>query len=109
MDALVKCNLESVDAFVEAKTIGVKAIVNVKIYVNSEIKKDILVDMYKTQEENLVKDCSVIIYIVGEDDTLWSIAKKYCVSVEDICRINDIEQDENILGSKLLIPSKAIF
>lgn len=109
MDALVKCNLEGVDAFVEAKTIGVKAIVNVKIYVNSEVKKDILVDMYKTQDENLVKDSSVIIYIVGEEDTLWSIAKKYCVSVEDICRINDVEQDENILGRKLLIPSKAIF
>lgn len=109
MEALVKCNLESIDAFVEAKTIGVKAVVNVKMYVNSEVKKDILVDIYKTQEENTAKDSSVIIYIVGEEDTLWSIAKKYCVSVEDICRINDITQEENISGSKLLIPSKAIF
>ena len=34
--------------------------------------------MYKTQEEIPVKDCSVIIYIVGEEDTLWGIAKILC-------------------------------
>lgn len=109
MDAVVKCNLENVDAFIEAKTIGIKAIVNVKIYVNSEVRRDILIDMYKTQEETLVKECSCIIYIVGEEDTLWSIAKKYCVSIEDICRINDLNQDDDISGCKLLIPCKAIF
>lgn len=109
MDCIVKCNLESIDAFVEAKTIGVRGIVNVKIYVNSEIKRDVLVDMYKTQEENLVKDCSCIIYVVGEGDTLWGIAKKYCVSIDDIRRVNDLNQDDEIIGCKLLIPSKAIF
>lgn len=109
MDCIVKCNLESIDAFVEANTIGVRGIVNVKIYVNSEVKRDILVDMYKTQEENLVKDCSCIIYVVGEGDTLWSIAKKYCVSIDDICRVNDLNQDDEIIGYKLLIPCKAVF
>lgn len=109
MDSIVKCNLESIDAFIEAKTIGVKAIVNVKVYVNSEVRRDILVDMYKTQEENSVKDCSCIIYVVGEEDTLWSVAKKYCVSIEDICRVNNITQEDDLSGSRLLIPSKAIF
>lgn len=109
MDATVRCNLESIDAFIEAKTIGIKAIVNVKVYVNSEVRRDVLVDMYKTQEENSVKDCSCIIYVVGEEDTLWSIAKKYCVSIEDICRVNDISDDEDLSGVRLLIPCKAIF
>lgn len=109
MDVLVKENLENIEAFIEAKTIGVKAVINIKVYVNSEIKRDILVDMYRTQEESPVKDCSVIIYIAGEEDTLWSIAKKYCVSIEDICRINNLDQEEDIIGYKLLIPSKAIF
>lgn len=109
VDTVVKCNLESIDAFIEAKTIGIKSIVNVKVYVNCETRKDILVDMYKTQEEVPVKECSFIVYVVGQEDTLWGIAKKYCVSVEDICRINDLSQDENINGYKLLILAKAIF
>ena len=90
----------NIEAFIEAKTIGIKAVVNIRVYINSEIKKDILVDMYKTQEEIPVKDCSVIIYIVGEEDTL---------SIEDICRINNLDQEDEIAGYKLLIPSKAIF
>lgn len=108
VDAIVKCNLESIDAFVEAKTIGIKSIVNTKIYINCESRKDILVDMYKTQEEIPVKECSFVIYVAGHEDTLWGIAKKYCVSVEDICRINDLNQDDSILGCKLLIPGKAV-
>lgn len=109
MDVIGKCNLESIDAYIEAKTIGIKVIVNVKTQLSSEVRKDILVDIYRTQEEAPEKDCSVIIYIVGEDDTLWSIAKKYCVAIEDICRINDLNQDDDIFGQKLLIPLKAIF
>ena len=109
MNSIVKCNLESVEAFIEAKQIGIKAIVNVKTYVKSEVKKDILVDMYKTQEDVVEKDCSIIIYIAGDEDTLWSIAKKYYVPIDDICRINNITEDDDISGAKLLIPSKAIF
>ncbi len=108
VDTIVKCNLESIDALIEAKTIGIKAIINVKTYVNCEIRRDILVDMYKTQDEMPAKESSFVIYVVGYGDTLWGIAKKYCVSVEDICRINNLNQDDNIFGYKLLIPSKAI-
>ena len=109
VDIILKCNLENIEAFIEAKTIGVKAILSMKMYSNSEVKKDILIDIYRTQDDIPVKDSSIIIYVVGEEDTLWSIAKKYCVSIEDICRINDLEQGQDILGYKLLIPSKAIF
>ncbi|BAK81686.1 DUF3794 and LysM peptidoglycan-binding domain-containing protein [Candidatus Arthromitus sp. SFB-rat-Yit] len=109
MDAVINENLENIEAFIEAKTIGIKAVINIRVYINSEIKRDILVDMYKTQEETPLKECSVIIYITGEDDTLWSIAKKYCVSIEDICRINNLDQEDEIVGCKLLLPSKAVF
>lgn len=109
MNATIKCNLENVEAYIEAKQIGIKAIVNVKTYVRSEVKKDILIDMYKSQEEVLEKNTSIIIYIAGEEDTLWSIAKKYCVPIDDICRLNNITEEDEISGTKLLIPSKAIF
>lgn len=109
MDVICTSNLENIEAFIEAKTIGIKAVINIKVYVTLEVKRDVLVDMYKTQDETPVKDCSVIIYIAGEEDTLWGIAKKYCVSIEDICRINSLGEEDDIRGYKLLIPSKAIF
>ena len=50
---------------------------------------------------------SLIIYFVKEGDTLWNIAKKYNVLVEDIARINGIENENVIMpGDKLIIPKK---
>lgn len=48
---------------------------------------------------------SMVIYFVKPGDTLWKIAKKYKSTVEDIARINDIENPEKIsVGEKLFIP-----
>lgn len=50
-------------------------------------------------------DCGIAIYFVRPGDTLWQIAKKYCISVSDIAQLNDL-RDENSLtpGEKLIIP-----
>ena len=44
-------------------------------------------------------------YIVKKDDTLWKIAKRYGSTVEDIARVNNIENvDELQVGRQLFIP-----
>ena len=48
---------------------------------------------------------SLIIYIVQKEDTLWKIAKKFRSTVEDISRVNGIEDPNQIqVGQKLYIP-----
>ena len=48
---------------------------------------------------------SMVIYFVKPGDTLWKIAKKYKSTVEDIARINNIENPEKISpAQKLFIP-----
>ena len=48
---------------------------------------------------------SLIIYIVQPGDTLWKIAKKYKSTVDDIARVNGIEDRDKIdIGQKLYIP-----
>ncbi len=36
---------------------------------------------------------SIAIYFPNSDDNLWSIAKKYNTTIEEICKINDMEND----------------
>lgn len=58
-----------------------------------------------------VKECrqnniySMIIYFVKPGDTLWKIAKKFRSTVEDIARVNGIEDENKIyVGQQLYIP-----
>ena len=48
---------------------------------------------------------SMIIYFVKPGDSLWSIAKKFGSTVEDISRVNGIENPDNLqVGKQLYIP-----
>ena len=44
-------------------------------------------------------------YIVKKGDTLWEIAKRFGSTIDDIVKINNIE-DENVImpGQKIFIP-----
>lgn len=49
-------------------------------------------------------DGNITIYFVQSGDTLWNIAKRYCVACSEIIKINSLK-DENIKpGTKLMIP-----
>lgn len=45
----------------------------------------------------------IIGYIVKEDDTLWSIAKRYYTTIDSIKTINNLDSNELPLGKKLVI------
>ena len=48
---------------------------------------------------------SLIIYIVQKGDSLWKIAKKHRSTVDDIARVNGIEDPNQIqIGQKIYIP-----
>lgn len=48
---------------------------------------------------------SMIIYFVKPGDTLWKIAKKFRSTVEDIMRVNEIENENKIYpGQQIFIP-----
>ncbi len=109
MTSSAKACLEGIEATVEAGTIAVKAIVSISVKVNYNAHKDFLVNIEPLEGAKPEKKASVIIYAIQAGDTLWKIAKMYFTTIEDIVKINNIENPDYILpGQKLIIPGRAI-
>ncbi len=84
--------------------------------INSKIALDFNIDVSKTVAINVIDKIevnetrrkeiySMTIYFVKKGDTLWSIAKNFKSTVEDIARVNNIEDADKIFpGQQLFIP-----
>lgn len=108
MAGQVKANLESIDASIEADTIAVKAVVHIWAKVSYNQSKDFMTALNKSEENPPSKKASITIYVVQKGDTLWTIAKRYYTTIEDLVKVNDIK-DPNVIkvGDKILIPGRA--
>ena len=63
-----------------------------------------IIDQIENTGEKEQEDYSVIMYIVKKGDTLWEIAKKYNTTIDEIVRVNGIEDPDVInVGQKIFI------
>lgn len=97
-------------------TVGFKEFLVDGIEVTAKVDLDIEIQAYNLEtinvingieesEENMENPYSMIIYFVKQGDTLWKIAKKYKSTIDDIVRINNIENPNMIYpGMQLFIP-----
>ena len=109
MQCVAKAFIESVEASVEANTIAVKAVVQTYSRVNYITHKEFLVDIIPIEGELPKKKASLTIYVIQQGDTLWKIAKKYATTVDDLIKLNTIEDSDAIkAGDKLIIPGRAV-
>lgn len=109
MQCIAKASLENIDASIEADTIAIKAVVDVYSRVNYVTHKEFLVDMNAVEGELPKKKASLTIYVIQHGDTLWKIAKKYATTIDDLVKLNNIEDPDIVrLGDKLIIPGRAI-
>ena len=110
MNAICKVQLECLDTTIEANTIGVRATLSVSVKVSYDISKDWIIDVQCDDEEKKDKKASVIIYCVNKNDTLWKVAKKYNTTINELIKINEIEDEDELLqGMKLIIPGRCSF
>ena len=64
-----------------------------------------IIDDIKEDESRNIKTCSLVIYYVKSGDTLWKIAKRFGSTVDEIARINGIENENKLsVGQQLFIP-----
>ncbi|MBZ9621600.1 DUF3794 domain-containing protein [Clostridium sp. FP2] len=109
MSSVCKVSLENINADIEVGNIAIRAVVKVYARVNYMVQKKFLVDVYPMEGEVPKKKASITIYVVQSGDTLWKIAKKYNTTMQEVARVNGIE-DPNVIkvSQKLMIPGRII-
>ena len=110
MKSIVKGSLENIEASIEGNTIAIKAVVVLSGKILYEMNKEFISDIIEEEGEVPEKKASITIYVVGDNDDLWNLAKKYNTTIDKLVKINKIENPEHIeVGQKLIIPGRAIF
>lgn len=111
-------NNENVNVDTKVNVIAKKFEVRPNGDVDCTIDAEAVVELSQNATMNIIEDInmqegdvdsgdydSLIIYIVQKGDTLWKIAKKFRSTVDDIARVNGIEDENKIdVGQKLYIP-----
>lgn len=83
-------------------TSNIDLMMNQNSYQNTNLS---LMNEIQANGEREAEDYSIIMYIVKKDDTLWKIAKRFGSTVEDIARVNGIQDEDKIsVGQKIFIP-----
>lgn len=92
----------------DSQEIEVKATVNLNTIVFDLITEPIITDIEVSDLdlEKLQTMPGLIGYVVKKDDSLWTIAKKYYTTVDNIMAINNLEDDQVAEGDKLIIMKK---
>lgn len=104
----VEIDIESMDfSMLTRGEVEVKIVLGCLAKIYKKISKEFIVKAEEGEGEVPIHKASITIYMVQPKDTLWKIAKRYCTTVEDIVRVNDIANPDNITpGMKLIIPKR---
>lgn len=109
MQSTIRAALESIDATIEANTIAIKAIIEVYARVNYTTHKDFLVDVVPMEGDVPKKKASITIYVVQSGDNLWKIAKRYNTTIDNLMKVNELDNPEAVSeGQTLIIPGRAV-
>ncbi len=89
-----------------ADTIEIRADVSVEACIYEKRQIDLIGDLRvdETKPHTRSKRNAMTIYFPNSDERVWDIARIYNASVEEIMRINEIEDEDLPLGKMLLVP-----
>lgn len=86
---------------------------NLKLNMNINVENDVMdsvmintINSLEITNEKKISPASVVIYPVKKDDSLWSVAKKFGTTIEDIKSANDLVDETIYPMQQLIIPRK---
>ncbi|MBR4015945.1 MAG: LysM peptidoglycan-binding domain-containing protein, partial [Anaerotignum sp.] len=109
-DANVRIRLDDMDFQMLSETEGeLRATMTMESTVRREETAEAVTDIILLDEpEERTSSAGAVIYMVQPGDTLWSIAKEYETTIEDILAVNDIENPALIYPDQKLLIVKII-
>lgn len=98
-------NLQMTSTMVDSEEMELKAILDLSVFAVERFAKEIITEVRGAELDlDRLKDIAgIVVYVVHEGDTLFSIGKRYCMSMADIRELNQMEGDELTPGMRLLI------
>lgn len=93
---------------VDSNELEVKATVGINVLVLNS-REEMIIEKVEEQplDRNKIQNMpGITVYMTGEGDTMWDIAKRFYTTVDEICRINELERDEVKPGQPLLLVKK---
>lgn len=102
-DTLVKVNLLEMQAMLSSgNAIEIRATMAVDLIPIEKMQKDIISQINVGQVRE-PEEFGLVIYFVQEGETLWDIAKKFAISIDELLAINTDINEEVKKGDKLYI------
>ncbi len=93
------------DFVIEDSEVTLNINLNFEVSQYNQINMNVIEDVNINEEACNENPYSMTIYFVKSGDSLWKIAKKYRSTIEDIVRLNEIENPDKIdVGMQLFIP-----
>lgn len=106
----LKTDLEQLSTtMVDSNAIEVKAAVSLNVLVMRQ-EEAVIIDHVEEKPLDMEKIRSmpgITVYMVKAEDTLWDIAKRFYTTVEEICSLNELE-DENVSPCQPLLLVKKV-
>lgn len=89
----------------DAKELEAKIALDVSGIIFEEFEEELVTDIREKEPDKAIRQRlpGMVVHVVGKDDTLWQIGKKYYMTVAKIKEMNGLSSDEIKAGDKLLL------
>lgn len=89
----------------DAGLFEVRGRLRANMVVGQTFEKEVLIDVEEAEEGEERARPSIVVYFVQPGDHLWSIAKRFNTTIDDLIKVNHIEEPDNLVsGNSLVIP-----
>lgn len=104
VDTIVEISLQDFVVMPD-ESIDIKVDLTFTAISSKDSSLSIIDEIQEAEEKRNLCQYSMVIYFAKPGDTLWKIAKRFGSTVEDIARVNGIEDVDNLqVGRQLFIP-----
>jgi LysM repeat protein len=111
MEAQTNLYIDDIDYnLINSDQVEIRINVGAYCIVTQKLETEILTNVEDSDEIiDVSKKPSITIYFVQPEDTLWKIAKRYCTTVEELTKANDMQDSNEIVPGERLFIQKNVF